>query len=138
MARKSTKPVTADEPEFSVDPKEAAKAIDAKNAKSEKKAPAARTDQKLIDRAVALRKEGLGLVKLTNKLTEEGFKSATGKELRPQTVRQLLLRALNTDHLRAEKPEQKVDVKAALEQSVEKAKPSRKRTTAKPKAEVKA
>jgi hypothetical protein len=52
----------------------------------------ARTDEKLIDRAVELRKEGLGLVKLTRQLTEEGFKSATGKELRPQTVRQLLLR----------------------------------------------
>jgi hypothetical protein len=128
MARTSTtRPVTADEPEFSVDPKEAAKAIDAKN---KEKAPAARTDQKVIDRAVALRKEGLGLVKITRQLTEEGFRSATGKELRPQTVRQLLLRALNTDYLREEKPETP-DLKQTLEASVDQAKPSRKRTTAK-------
>lgn len=84
--------------EFSSDPQVAANAISKKT--ETKKTPAARTDQKVIDRAVQLREEdGLGLVKLTAKLTEEGFKSATGKELRPQTVRQLLMRAMNTDHL---------------------------------------
>jgi hypothetical protein len=30
---------------------------------------------------MGLRNEGLGLVRITNTLTEEGFKSATGKEL---------------------------------------------------------
>jgi hypothetical protein len=58
------------------------------------KKPAARTDDKVIARAVELRKQGLGLVAITRKLTDEGHKSATGKELRPQTVRQWLLREL--------------------------------------------
>jgi hypothetical protein len=59
----------------------------------------ARVDEGLVKRAVALRKKGLGLVKLTDQLNEEGFKSPTGKELRPQTVRQWLMRAMKVDHL---------------------------------------
>lgn len=64
-----------------------------------KEQQAARVDESLVKRAVALRKKGLGLVKLTNQLNEEGFKSPTGKELRPQTVRQWLMRAMKVDHL---------------------------------------
>jgi hypothetical protein len=63
------------------------------------KKQAARVDEKLVKRAVALRKKGLGLVKLTNQLNEEGFKSPQGKALRPQTVRQWLMRAMKVDHL---------------------------------------
>jgi hypothetical protein len=64
-----------------------------------KQPKAARVDEKLVKRAVALRKKGMGLVKLTNQLNDEGFKSPTGKELRPQTVRQWLMKAMNVDHL---------------------------------------
>jgi hypothetical protein len=125
--------------------KAAAKAIESKRTE---KSPAARTDQKVIDRAVQLREEeGLGLVKLTAKLTEEGFKSATGKELRPQTVRQLLMRAMNTDHLRrvehvggSDEHDAAVKsgagLKEALEESVEQAKSLKKDAEAKRKEKV--
>lgn len=66
---------------------------------------AIRTDEKTIKRAVELRNEGLGLPSIAKKLTEEGHKSAQGKELRPQTVRQWLLRELGVDRL-TEKAEQ--------------------------------
>ena len=74
-----------------------------KKAVPAKKQHAVRASENTIKRAVELRGEGLGLVKITRQLTEEGHKSATGKELRPQTVRQLLLRALDTDRLREPK-----------------------------------
>lgn len=76
--------------EHDADPKVAAAAVDAPMAE---KAKAPRTDEKVIKRAIALRKQNLGIVAIANKLTEEGHRSATGKELRPQTVRQLLIRA---------------------------------------------
>lgn len=59
----------------------------------------ARTDEKTVARAVELRKQGLGLPAIAKKLTAEGHKSAQGKEIRPQTIRQWLLRELNVERL---------------------------------------
>ena len=65
----------------------------------------ARTDEKTVGRAVELRKQGLGLPAIAKKLTEEGHKSAHGKALRPQTIRQWLLRELKVDRLTEKKDE---------------------------------
>jgi hypothetical protein len=59
--------------------------------------PQARTPQETIKEAVKLRKKGLGLPTIARQLNERGFKSATGKELRPQTIRQLLQNALGKE-----------------------------------------
>ena len=94
--------------EHAADAKEAAKAVDAK-AKATKavkearkggeKKQAARTDEKTIARAIELYDSGVGLPSIAYLMTKEGFKSATGKELRPQTIRQWLLKAKNVDKL---------------------------------------
>ena len=101
MPRTRTAPKKADE--HAADPKEAAAAVDAKADKKRADASMAiskaRTDENTVKRAVELRKQGLGLPSIARKLTEEGHKSAQGKELRPQTVRQWLLRELNVDRL---------------------------------------
>jgi hypothetical protein len=94
MPRTTRTTIPADE--HAADVREAAKAVDSKPTK---KTPASRVDEALVKRAVALRKKGLGLVKLTKQLNDEGFKSPTGKELRPQSVRQWLMKAMKVDHL---------------------------------------
>ena len=103
MPRTQTAPKTD---EHAADPKEAAAAVDAKARATAavkdargKQAPTPRTDQKTIDRAVELYDSGMGLVKLARQLEEEGFKSATGKTIRPQTIRQWLTRAKGVDKL---------------------------------------
>jgi hypothetical protein len=95
-------PVEKKADEHAADPKEAAAAVDAKAKKwseASKAVKASRTDERTVKRAVELRKQGLGLPAIAKKLTEEGHKSAHGKELRPQTVRQWLLRELKVDRL---------------------------------------
>lgn len=92
MSRTRTAP-KADE--HAADAKEAAAAVDAKATKAVKDARAkqpSRTDGKTVARAVELYDSGVGLVKLARQLEEEGFKSATGKTIRPQTIRQWLLK----------------------------------------------
>ena len=110
MARTRTAPKKKAD-EHAADPKEAAAAVDAKaeatKAVSEarsKGSAASRTDEKTIKRAVELRKQGFGLPAIAKKLTEEGHRSAQGKELRPQTIRQWLLRELKVERLTANRP----------------------------------
>lgn len=51
-----------------------------------------RTSEEAVQRMIELRKERKGLPTISNTLNAEGIKTATGKEFRPQTVRQILLR----------------------------------------------
>jgi hypothetical protein len=88
----------AESGEHGTDPVEAAKAVDSK---PEKKRPA-RANSKTVARAVELWESGVKLVKLTNQLTEEGHLSPTGKQLRPQVVRQWLIKAMGVEGLKAE------------------------------------
>lgn len=110
MAR-STRKAATPAAEHDADVKEAAKAVDAKAdkrsqaAKVVSEARVSRTPEATVQRAIELRKEGLGLPSIAKKLTEEGHKSAQGKELRPQTVRQWLLREMKVDRL-TPKPEE--------------------------------
>ena len=97
MARACTAPKKADE--HAADPKEAAAAVDAKAEATkavkdarEKGSAASRTDEKTVKRAIKLYDDGMGLPSIAKKLTEEGHRSAQGKELRPQTIRQWLLK----------------------------------------------
>jgi hypothetical protein len=71
MARKTTDPLA-----------------DAKNAA----ATATSAYTEAIDRILVMRGERLGLPTIAKKLNEEGIKTKTGKEWRPRTVRQILVR----------------------------------------------
>lgn len=105
--RKAAATVAPVEGEHDADVKKAAAAVDTKADKKWAEATDAvktsRTADATVQRAIELRKEGLGLPSIAKKLTEEGHKSAQGKELRPQTVRQWLLREMKVDRL-TEKP----------------------------------
>lgn len=59
----------------------------------------ARTDEKTVARAIELYDQGVGLPSIAYMMTKEGFKSAQDKELRPQTIRQWLLKAKGVDKL---------------------------------------
>jgi hypothetical protein len=100
--------------------------------RTKKEAPKqGRFDRKLIDRAIELRsKEHLGIVALTRKLTEEGFKNTKGDELRPQSIRSVLMAHDAWDPRPVKKAEPEIDVKATLKAGVEAAKSSRTKTEA--------
>lgn len=103
MARTRKVATVAPDAEHHADVKKAAAAVDAKAdkkwAEATDAAKTSRTADATVQRAIELRKEGLGLPSIAKKLTEEGHKSAQGKELRPQTVRQWLLREMKADRL---------------------------------------
>lgn len=101
-------PVENDENgEHDADVKKAAAAVDkrAQAAKAVSEARSSRTSDATVQRAIELRNEGLGLPSIAKKLTEEGHRSAQGKELRPQTIRQWLLREMKVDRLTPKRDE---------------------------------
>ncbi|HZT92979.1 MAG TPA: recombinase family protein [Gaiellaceae bacterium] len=98
--------------EHDADVKQAAKAVDAKVTKQAPAAKQTRTPEATVKRAVELRNEGLGLPTIAKKLMEEGHQSASGKEIRPQTVRQWLLREFKVEGLRPAPEETRAEVQA--------------------------
>jgi hypothetical protein len=98
----------------------AAKAVDSPKEGKPKKEPQGRFDSKMIERAKELRtKEHLGIVALTKKLTEEGFRNTKGGDLVPQSVRQVLIREGAWDTRPAtKKQEPKVDIEGTLKDGV--------------------